>query len=84
MVSIRKLLSRKFHSVFLNQAGLLTCVRYLTFPSSDSPFKISRREDSGIEEKAATSLPGPKDTNTEAKLTVAGTVPDFLRKQSSA
>lgn len=31
-VHIRKLLSRKFNIVFLNLAGLLTCVLLITFP----------------------------------------------------
>ncbi len=59
---IRKLLSRKFNIVFLNLAGLLTCVLLITFPShtQGSGFEVFNKHP-------------PLGT----KLTVAGTAPDF-------
>lgn len=65
-VTIRKLLSRKFNIVCLNLAGLLTCVLPSTFPFAGGGQWFSKK-------MAAIPL------KSGTKLTVAGTVPEFLK-----
>lgn len=68
MISIRKLLSRKFNIVCLNLAGLLTCCMLFHLPIQMS--------DSGIAEN---NIPKWGAKQVWHKLTVAGTVPDLHR-----
>jgi len=74
-VPIRKLLSRKFNNSFVNLAGLLTCVLSFTFPPAGWQTVV-------FEEMTAAyyGLILKKISAGWAKLTVAGTVPDFPKE----
>ena len=68
MVSIRKLLSRKFNIVCLNLAGLLACLMLPDLPI--------RGPNSGFEEN---NIPNGVPKQFWHGLTVAGTAPDLHR-----
>jgi len=69
MISIRKLLSRKFNIACLNLAGLLACFMLLALPIQTM--------NSGFAESNILYIEVPKQV--WHKLTVAGTAPELNR-----